>query len=91
MCGMDSLATNDPDAATRTAVNGGNSGAKVGSVEADAFKNHTHTLPVSNGLAGLSTGGTNVFVNSGTPVVTGIIGGNETRPKNVYVNYIIKY
>jgi microcystin-dependent protein len=89
--GNDSLSVNDPDAATRTPINGGNSGANVGSYQTDGVKAHNHSLPVSNGLATLSTGGTNVFVNSAAPTVTGTTGTAESRPKNVSVNYIIKY
>ena len=90
--GADSTAINDPDAAARTSVNGGNSGAKVGSVEADGSKSHNHTVNavgVTN-FAGGSTGWG--FYGSGsTSGVVNSTGGNETRPKNVYVNYIIKY
>lgn len=41
--GVDPSATNDPDASTRTALNsGGNTGAKVGTFEADAYRSHNH-------------------------------------------------
>jgi microcystin-dependent protein len=43
--GVDPNAMNDPDANARTAINpGGNTGAKVGTLETDVFANHDHTL-----------------------------------------------
>jgi rhizosphere induced protein len=78
----------DPDAMSRRAEpNGGNTGDMVGSVQDDDFKQHTHTydhFPAAQG--GIASG--NYWRNGeGT---TGASGGKETRPKNVYVNWIIK-
>ncbi len=91
--GVDSGAGNDPDAASRTAVNGGNSGDNVGSFEADVFGSHTHSVvyPVVTGVGGA----THVLVSQSQPnyseaTNTSAAGGNETRPKNLYVNFIIK-
>jgi len=92
--GTDSLAINDPDAATRTAVSGGNSGAKVGSREADAFKSHTHGVlsSVLNSPASGNPFNTANTAGTGYSVPTNSAGtSTETRPKNIYVNYIIKY
>ncbi|MGP8214288.1 MAG: tail fiber protein [Bacteroidia bacterium] len=89
--GADSTAINDPDAASRTAVNGGNSGAKVGSYEADAFKSHSHTMAMSVINSGSSAGYNYVNPLGNNTMNSGSTGGNETRPKNVYVNYIIRY
>src|SRR5690606_10610092 len=47
--GLDGTAGNDPDKASRTAMNsGGNTGNAVGSVQADEFKNHTHSTWAKN-------------------------------------------
>ena len=99
--GTDSTAINDPNAATRTAVNGGNSGAKVGSYEADAFQGHWHNFRYNVSSANGSWAGNNNGNGSNDPgVVTNPISDgtngtprttSETRPKNIYVNYIIKY
>jgi hypothetical protein len=82
----------DPDAALRTnAVAGGNFGNKVGSVQTDMFKSHTHTYnPKINNYADSSNSGGST-PGSDTTRETLPSGGNETRPKNFYVNYIIKY
>lgn len=83
----------DPDAATRTAMNpGGNTGNNVGSVQGDDFKSHTHgsTFAVTHwgSTHYLPVGAPNDVNYEGTIDPTG---GSETRPKNAYVNYIIKY
>ena len=90
--GVDGVAGNDPDKLSRTAVNGGNSGNAVGSVQADQFASHSHTVGVYviSNLNGPFPNGQNngsLFSNFGTSGA----GGNETRPKNAYVQYIIKY
>ena len=88
--GVDNTANRDPDKASRTAMNtGGNTGNNVGSVQTDQYKSHTHTAGV---LSTTNYGQTNAVtyfagVLSGN---TGASGGNETRPINAYVNYIIK-
>jgi microcystin-dependent protein len=92
--GWNNGAGNDPDAASRYALySGGNSGDAVGSYQFHQFYSHVHTLPpFYNGGGGTSGstifGATGVFL--GEPA-TQANGGNETRPINVYANYIIKY
>lgn len=88
--GVDTVGATDPDRASRTNRSGQVVGPVVGSLQADAFKSHTHTYQISNPNAGAGGGAG----QAGTPLVTqnaGVAGGNETRPKNAYVNYIIKY
>ena len=104
--GVDGAAGRDSDAAGRTAMNtGGNTGNSVGSVQGRALNSHAHTTAVRNttgntGLAGatsfasatISAGGygqTNAADYAGPTSNT--TGGNETRPVNAYVNYLIKY
>lgn len=97
--GRDAGAARDPDAGSRTAMNsGGNTGDAVGSVQDDAFESHTHThshsgLFAYQGIAaGAGAGSTGVNltnpINTSTDATAA--GGNETRPINAYVNYIIK-
>ncbi|MBS1970382.1 MAG: tail fiber protein [Bdellovibrionales bacterium] len=98
--GATSDATKDPNYSSRSAMNsGGNIGASVGSIQAEAYKSHSHYITEgSNGYTG--TGGFNnvaQFLNKpgnggvGGSVYTAADGGSETRPRNAYVNFIIKY
>lgn len=96
----------DPNAATRTALQtGGNTGDNVGSKQADAFQSHRHTHSIPNYIdvnasisdyahTGNSYWGQRLLTIYG-PSEDGVYGipraGYETRPINVYVNYIIKY
>jgi microcystin-dependent protein len=95
--GVDGNANRDPDKASRTApASGGNSTNAVGSIQSDEFKSHTHQYQLNNDAALNFSSGTHA---PRTPETTGLYttvltqnaGGSETRPKNVYVNYIIKY
>ena len=94
--GVDGISGTDPDASSRTALKtGGNTGNAVGSYQEDEFESHTHEMPnggaflvtvTSNPTADLSgNNDDSQFFNE-----TAARGGNETRPKNAYVNYIIK-
>ncbi len=96
--GVDYGKGNDPDTSLRTALNGGNIGDRVGSYQADDFKSHNHSAPNSGtfvtysgyGCTSTAPAGGNVnAANSGAATTS--TGGNETRPKNAYVNFIIKY
>ncbi len=88
--GWDNGSGNDPDASSRTAANpGGNIGDNIGSYQVDAFRAHTHTM-VNGGAGALNAAQLVAGSNGPTSVPSGSTGGNETRPANVYVNYIIK-
>jgi len=83
----------DPDdVAFRINVSpGGNTGNAVGSYQADMFASHNHSYwePAANVVNAIpNINGTNPGAEASQ---TGSTGGNETRPKNIYVNYIIKY
>jgi microcystin-dependent protein len=87
--GVDGSAGRDPDKLTRTAITtGGNTGNAVGTLQTDGFRSHVHNLPIVNNQA--------ASAGSGVPSLTGFgpdtaaTGGNETRPVNAYVNYIVK-
>jgi hypothetical protein len=73
----------------------------VGSKQSDSFKSHKHTWMSGSGWV---SPGSNHDANGGSPYArndagynfpadngTQLVGGNETRPKNAYVLYIIKY
>jgi microcystin-dependent protein len=82
----------------RISIAGGNTGNAVGSYQADMFASHQHATVAYNGAAAYGS-----QANSGQSVdgygvsgsyplnYTAPTGGSETRPKNAYVNYIIKY
>ena len=89
--GVDDGAGIDPDSGSRTAIkSGGNIGDKVGSFQQDEFESHNHTISVYNtgGGAVVSQGQGSLVASTQT---TGNRGGSETRPKNAYVYFIIKY
>jgi microcystin-dependent protein len=93
--GVDSTpsADRDPEYASRTALKpGGNTGRNVGSYQPDELRLHSHPLNVYTYPAG-GTGGGDIIRASPTSDQRMALpaGGSETRPKNVYVNYIIKY
>jgi hypothetical protein len=70
---------------------GGASGDNVGSVQADQFKVHDHTYNKSYTTAEPGSGRAVADWYGDTTPNTSTTGGNETRPINAYVNYIIKY
>jgi microcystin-dependent protein len=95
--GRDAGAGRDPDTGGREEMAfGGNTGDAVGSVQADQYRSHTHTVTrywnnVFHGNGGQWAGHYNG--SSYSTGQTGSIenaGGNETRPINAYVNFIIK-
>lgn len=93
--GRDGGAGNDPDAATRTALHtGGNTGDAVGSYQADSLRDHTHLIW---GVGSAHGGGPNSIYFGINSAYTNASGGvsttpnAETRPKNAYVMYIIRY
>jgi len=101
--GVDQTAGNDPASSTRTSKNNSNAGNLVGSYQADQFQGHVHNgsiqylsdQPGSNVLTQGSGGvrfsvpGVLLPMTDGTNDMPRT--GKETRPKNVYVLYIIKY
>lgn len=66
---------------------GVDSGRALGSAQSDELKAHTHTY---NDWAASGSGTTSAGGNFGTGT-TGSTGGSETRPRNVAMNYIIKF
>ncbi len=103
--GVDNGAGNDPNAGSRIGIqqglyNAGSTGDNVGSYQADEYKKHTHSYKdvfyVTGNHNGKMTGEFDAHDENGWGYdhnrTTGISGSSpETRPKNAYVNYIIKY
>jgi hypothetical protein len=92
---------NDPDVIQRVSPRpdldkSGNEGNKVGSTQSDAFRVHHHSYNSKKGRAdgGDVYWGYGFENNSNLPDNKNYdltdVGGNETRPKNAYVYYIIK-
>jgi microcystin-dependent protein len=88
--GVDNGAGNDPDASSRTAVNSGNSGDAVGSAQAGQIGAHTHTQIV--GVTPDASGTVVLVSRDAFKSVSNIstVGGSQTNPINLYVNFIIK-
>ncbi len=95
--GVDSGALNDPDVSLRTASKpGGNAGDTIGSIQGDAVIDHKHgNYPYAGGGGGslLPGDSKDEASPSNNYKTSGVIGSSstETRPKNVSVNYIIKF
>ena len=100
--GVDHKAGKDPDAATRDwSAPGGNKGAGVGSVQNDALQGHWHaTTAINNASSNNSIAGVNRRTsNRSQATVTDVQKdpkygdarvSKETRPQNLYVNWIIR-
>lgn len=96
----DSSTQRDPEAKERTAYRNGNAGNAVGSVQLDGFQEHEHvyahvvqagTVNNTQGTMAVATINdedktTSSVSTSGKPRVV----PQETRPINLYVNFIIK-
>lgn len=90
--GTDNGAGHDPDSSSRTALNpGGNTGDNVGSFQSDQYASHSHIERVALGVSGtLAPSTANATLTQTSGASTEDSGGNETRPKNVNTNFIIK-
>jgi len=87
-------AYDDPNLDDRTALNtGGSTGSGVGSYQDSAFESHTHTIGINmyNAVGGAGDDIWRVDIPSNTTVTSNSTGGDENRPRNVFVEYIIKY
>lgn len=87
--GWDHSAGTDPDAASRTNRGDGTTGDNVGTKQDHQIEAHTHTymrFPAYASNAYSYSNGQQAQSQN-----TGSTGGNETRPVNVNVMWIIKY
>lgn len=84
----------DPDFAARTFFKGGVGGDQLWTDQASQFGNHSHS-PSYNNIGGTFGGGGSSFAGGpfGIAAVNlsiGASGGNETRPRNLYVKQLLK-
>ena len=87
--GVDDGAKRDPDLAQRSPVGNGPVDS-AGSLQGDAFRSHAHTFTIfDNGHSGNGNPGQD-FPRNGRSSGTDPTGGNETRPMNAYVYFIIR-
>jgi microcystin-dependent protein len=92
--GRDTSATVDPDSASRT-YNGG-TGNLIGSFQTDQYQSHTHTVAfanVRNGGSAADTAGPSGNAQNPNNTNFTLTAQNsiaDSRPKNVYVEYLIK-
>lgn len=89
--GKDGTAGRDADKASRTALlTGGATGNNPGSYQAAAVGPHAHTAWLADWRFPPSGNFFSGFGQSTSTYLSGSAGGSETRPKNVYENYIIR-
>jgi microcystin-dependent protein len=102
--GIDPTSTTDPNAGSRQTFDNGNSGAQVGSYQADELRSHSHVIrsnpagviaqhPVpaaGPGFSGAEDGYYGPYTGYAN-FSADAAGGAETRPRNAGVHYIIKY
>ena len=96
--GVDRGAGNDPDVDGRISETGGNAKDNVGSIQEDAIGSHVHDLGgfmlVESAVSGWGTVPADPPATTFKPTPRMTEGNqgakSDTRPKNAYVNYIIK-
>ncbi len=99
--GTDNKRNMDPDVAKRTASNGDIVGDKIGSYQTDAYKYHNHKIKAKHGSGlkhreikiGHDNNGQNGSDGTTYSYPATENGGEsiETRPKNINVNYFIRF
>lgn len=94
--GWDHGATLDPDAATRTDRGDTTTGDNIGTLQADQLTSHLH--PFGSNAMTYQPGSASKVQNSGASLTdvgtdsgTSNTGGNETRPVNINIMWMIKY
>lgn len=94
--GQDNGAGTDPDAAGRTDRGDTTTGDAVGTKQTHEFDEHQHRYNHNANLLYVGGGGNantkpGNWATSGAIYSTETLGGNETRPTNVYVKYCIRH
>lgn len=81
----------DPDAVSRTNRGDDTTGDNVGTIQTDEFESHTHPLSFNmTSATAVDTGGTTFIAFGSADGPTGATGGNETRPLNINMMYVIR-
>lgn len=92
--GVDAGSGMDPDASSRLAPAGNGTSSGIGSFQCDALQMHTHSYQsvqlAAPAQAGKAAGQTSSDTSTSAPEKPAQL-STETRPKNIAVNYIIKY
>jgi len=81
----------DPDRASRTDRGDGTTGDHVGTLQSHQLYSHNHSTVTYGGLVPALLSGADPAWYSTAGTVTGSTGGNETRPRNMYVAKVMKY
>lgn len=93
--GWDHGAGVDPDAASRTNRGDGTVGDYVGTKQADEYRSHDHQNKAVGSAINSTSVSTYAAYRDNAPYLnalnTNVSGGNETRPTNINVMYIMKY
>ncbi|HVZ40128.1 MAG TPA: phage tail protein [Candidatus Kapabacteria bacterium] len=99
--GVDAGAGRDPNSSSRTVPRPdlpsggqGNSGNNVGSLQAFQIASHTHQYSRHKDTHKCNLGsliGPGVFTGGTVSKTSGETGNTETRPVNLYTNYVIRY
>lgn len=93
--GVDAGSGLDPQASQRISPDGNGTSNGIGSLQCDAMQEHKHNYDAvylaatsSSGNAGAQTSSLKATSDPNSPAR---VSPDETRPKNIAVNYIIKY
>lgn len=86
----------DPDAGGRTAMQtGGAAGDNVNSIQGHQLASHLHPVQAQQKFGSSAPSGAGWGADDGggglVAINSSLTGGNETRPVNAYVRYIIKF
>ena len=87
--GVSGTSNADPDKGSRTDRGDGTTGNNVGTKQGDQLKSHQHSTGLRRDGDAFAPGEDSGLTSSGA-YLTENTGGNETRPKNIYVNWIIR-
>ncbi|MGD1715545.1 phage tail protein [Dapis sp. BLCC M172] len=96
MRGVDAGSGLDPEAAERIGPDGTGKSSGIGSLQCDALQQHQHNYNILLLSAQAQPGSVAAAQTSEMRQTTGVesparVSLDETRPKNISVNYIIKY
>lgn len=79
----------DPDKSSRTDRGDGTTGDNIGTKQGDQLKAHAHDQTIkANATASAGLGENTVLFNTPPLDQTSTVGGNETRPRNINVQFI---